>query len=142
MCVGADLRTEEHFIEQEVGRVKESYNPVTDSMAGVYAGIVDGELKRNPSTDGGVTLDNGFSFWDLYTSAGLFWPSYKVWPTLVDNVYDTCTDASPHPYCKTAAGPEWTENFRNFPLHTQVPPAAVRRRCDLPCARCHRRRVE
>jgi hypothetical protein len=115
MVAGSDLRTEEHFIEQELGRVRESYNPVTDSMAGVYAGIVDGEKKRNP------TLENGGStWWDLYTNKLIFWPSLHHWPTHPDNIYDTCNDASPHPYCKTAAGPEWVDNFRNFPLAQQA----------------------
>ena len=99
----------------EVGRIKESFNPVTDSMAGVYAGIVDAEAKRE-----GAFSREADSWWDSFASVKPFFPSVHSWPQLLENLYDSCNDGSPHPFCKSAALTNWTANFRNLPLQMPV----------------------
>ena len=41
--------------ETEMGRLREGFNSLSDSLYGVFAGIVDAEKKRNPTLryDGG-----------------------------------------------------------------------------------------
>eukprot|EP00892_Ulva_mutabilis_P004823 jgi/Ulvmu1/2712/UM014_0168.1 len=116
LCFGSDLRDEIHFIDTEIGRVKESYNTMTDSMHGVYAGIVDAELKRNPSVNGQMSYSS--EWWDEFRGFrfGFRWNSRHTWPGLSDNVYHTCDSTSPHAYCQAEADASWTINFRNFPL--------------------------
>ena len=58
--VGADLRNEPHMKETEMGRLREGFNSLGDSLYGVFAGIVDAEKKRNPS----LRYDGGW--WDTY----------------------------------------------------------------------------
>ena len=98
----------------ELGRIRESYNADVDTSAGVYAGIVDAETKRNPShlNDAGW-LDN-------YQLIGSSYPGVFSWPTHDGNVYGSCDDDSPHPFCKDAAEANWTDNFRNIPLFAPV----------------------
>ena len=57
---GADLRNEPHMKETEMGRLREGFNSLGDSLYGVFAGIVDAEKKRNPS----LRYDGGW--WDTY----------------------------------------------------------------------------
>lgn len=117
-CAGSDLRDEIHFVEMEVGRVKESYNTMTDSMHGVYAGIVDAELIHNPN----MTYWN--EWWNEFRGfrAGHRWTARHTWPGLVGNVYNTCDSSSPHPFCNPTEedGIAWRANFRNFPLIMNV----------------------
>lgn len=115
-CAGADLRDEPHMLEKELGRIRESYNSMGDSMYGVFAGIVDAEAKRNPS------LKYDGSWWDTNKDflISFEFQGNHAWPNSIDNVYDTCDDSSPHPYCKSTASSNWTENFRNLPLQQVV----------------------
>lgn len=112
----ADLRDEIHFVDTEIGRVKESYNTMTDSMHGVYAGIVDAELKLNPN------MSYSSEWWNEFRGFrfGHRWNSRHTWPGLMGNVYDTCNSSSPHPFCQADIGEPWTANFRNFPLILNV----------------------
>jgi hypothetical protein len=104
------------MLEKELGRVRESYNSMGDSMYGVFAGIVDAEAKRNPD------LKYDGSWWDTYKHflVTFEFQGIHAWPNSIDNVYDTCDDSSPHPYCKSTASSNWTDNFRNFPLQQVV----------------------
>jgi hypothetical protein len=61
---GADLRDEPHMRETEMGRIREGFNSLGDSMYGVFAGIVDAEKKRNPPANGMVKYHGGW--WDEY----------------------------------------------------------------------------
>jgi hypothetical protein len=118
ITAGADLTDEQHYIEEEPGRVRESYNSNVEPMAGVYAGIVDAEKLLNPS----LTYDGGF--WDDWE--GWMLSHYTRAPhsssNSVENVYNTCTNASPHPFCKSTASASWRQNFRNMPLRVVVRP--------------------
>jgi hypothetical protein len=101
---------------EEPGRVRESYNSRTDSMFGVVAGIVDAEKKRNPSL-----LEDG-GWWDtasLWLMNKQFLGQHS-WAHYAGNVHATCTDASPHPFCKSTAPAAWADNFRNLPLQLPV----------------------
>lgn len=60
MIVGSDLRNEPHMKETEMGRLREGFNSLSDSLYGVFAGIVDAEKKRNPT----LRYDGGW--WDTY----------------------------------------------------------------------------
>jgi hypothetical protein len=114
--VGAELSDELHFLEEEPGRVRESYNARLESMAGVYAGIVEAESRSKTE----FVYDG--SWWDN-------WEGWKLnpWylgkhslPNLADNLYRNCNDLSPHPFCLSTADDRWTKNFRNMPLQMQV----------------------
>jgi hypothetical protein len=61
---GADLRNEPHMKKTEMGRLREGFNSLGDSMYGVFAGIVDAEKKRNPPVNGILKYDGGW--WDTY----------------------------------------------------------------------------
>jgi hypothetical protein len=62
MGAGADLRNELHMTKTELGRLREGFNSLGDSMYGVFAGIVDAEKKRNPPVNGMLRYFG--EFWD------------------------------------------------------------------------------
>lgn len=85
-------------------------------MHGVYAGIVDAELKLNPS------MHYWNEWWNEFRGFrfGGRWNSRHTWPGLIGNVYSTCDASSPHQFCSAQDDSTWRENFRNFPLIMNV----------------------
>lgn len=99
---------------------------MTDSMHGVYAGIVDAELNLNP------TMQYWNEWWNEFRGFrfGLRWNSRHTWPGLITNVYDTCSDSSPHPFCSGPSNSSWRSNFKNYPLIMNVRSLLSFRKCD------------
>ena len=89
--------------ETEMGRLREGFNSLGDSLYGVFAGIVDGEKKRNPSLryDGGWWDTYGMFLKDEYSRQALhplflfsFWVSdacHPVWTgcQVTSTIHDT-----------------------------------------------------